>query len=141
MRLALLRQLAWRLLIREKFMVDTPPQPARTAVLTAKAVSKPTVLVGIVLSIPDPYREYVLLAWIAVALACTDLTPPAGHGRMQVVLMLAYRVLNFIACNWGAAANALTTLWISKGSGIRPPVVAGRAIIPSSSLARDSPPE
>lgn len=141
MRLALLRHLAWRLLIRDKPMVDTPPQPTRTAVLTAKAVSKPTVLVGIILSIPAPYREYVLLAWIAIALACTDLTPPVGHGRMQVILMLAYRVLNFVACNWGAAANALTTLWISKGSGLRPPVVAGRAIVPSSPLARDSPPE
>lgn len=96
-------------------MSDPTPTPAplpkkAAAINTLKATGKASVLLMLISAIPEPYQEEVLLAWVAIAIACTDLTPPVGHGRWQWAFMLAYRVLNFLAFNFGTAANALFAL-------------------------------
>ncbi|QEO17872.1 hypothetical protein [Acetobacter vaccinii] len=85
-------------------MPDTPDKKT-TAVQTAKAGGIASTLLIALTQLPDPYSAWVgygLIAVGAIGLVSTQIpAPPVGSKLWPL-----YRVLSFVAANWGQAVNA-----------------------------------
>lgn len=85
---------------------------------TTKAMVRPAILLSAITAvIPQPYLNYTYLAWLFIVIACWDLRPPTRGGRWQPALMLAYKALNFVACNPQFAVQGLESSVMFKNAG------------------------
>ena len=96
---------------------NTAPANPSVAKQTTKAIIRPALILGTIMAaIPEPYVNYVYIAWLAIVVACYDLHPPTKGGKWLPVLMIVYRGLNFIACNPDIAVQGLASSGMFKGA-------------------------
>lgn len=84
---------------------------------TVKAIVRPAAIIGaLTAAIPQPYINYVYVAWLAIVVACWDLRPPQNKGKWQPLLSALYKALNYIACNPQIPMQGLEANVINKAA-------------------------